>query len=304
MPGWHEMIDIGVVMTELEGTVIDTLFLRIQPEHPERLSEGARRVNAFDPGKWQALGAVHPRLAVQRLTEFHRRVAGDRPTLMVAFNSQFDAAFLDHLFRESGGTWRTLFHYFVLDVPSMAWSLGLRDLANGALAQRLGVADEPRVAADHTGLTGALLNVRIYQALLERGGLSNAIGPAPGAASQQPVARLTTLAFRAHHMPEMEAFYAEAFGFTFRDEVTGTIRSRFGSAGELTIKLVPIRNATDFVGFPVHQPGFDVPDVERVIAIARKHGGALLHAPTRDGAVVTASVRDPDGNTVELYQRP
>jgi hypothetical protein len=29
----------------------------------------------------------------------------------------------------------------------------------------------------------------------------------------------------------------------------------------------------------------------------------MLQSPTRDGELITASVRDPDGNTVELYQR-
>lgn len=169
VPGWHEAIDVGVVMTTLDGQVLDRDFVRIQPQHPERISEGARRVNAFDAKAWQTLGAVTPVAAVDRLTRFHRRVAGTRPTLMVAFNSQFDAAFLDHLFRTTGSTWRALYHYFVLDVPSMAWALGYRGLTNGELARRLGVADEPRVAAEHTGLTGAMLNVRIYQALLARG---------------------------------------------------------------------------------------------------------------------------------------
>ena len=293
VPGWHEMIDIGVVMTDLEGRVIDSLFMRIQPNHPERLSDGARRVNAFNPARWRSLGALDGVTAVQRLTEFHRRVARERPTLMVAFNSQFDAAFLDHLFRASGSTWRTLYHYFVLDVPSMAWALGLQDLTNGDLARQLGLADEPRVAEEHTGLTGAMLNTRIYQALRQRRPT-----PEPAAA-----ARLTTLAFRVHHMARMEAFYTEAFGFVFRDEQTGAITSRFGRAGELTIKLVPIRGTTDFVDFPVHQPGFEVADVEHVIANAEKHGGVRLQSPTRDGAFITASVRDPDGNTVELYQR-
>ena len=109
---------------------------------------------------------------------FHRRVAGQQPVLLVAFNSQFDAAFLDHLFRVRGSSWRSLYHYFVLDIPSMAWSLGLRDLSNDALAQRLNVPDEPRVAEEHTGLTGAMLNVRIYQALRARG--MKFIPPPPG----------------------------------------------------------------------------------------------------------------------------
>jgi DNA polymerase III alpha subunit (gram-positive type) len=107
--------------------------------------------------------------AVDSLVRFHRRVAGDRPVLLVAFNSQFDAGFLDHLFRTRGSSWRTLYHYFVLDIPSMAWALGYRDLTGHDLSQRLGIADEPRVADEHTGITGAMLNVRIYQALRKRG---------------------------------------------------------------------------------------------------------------------------------------
>lgn len=169
VPGYHEMIDLGLVMTDVDGRVVDSLFLRIMPDHPERTSEGARRVNGFDVKTWRSSGALSPRAAADSLTAFHRRVAGSRPTLLVAFNSQFDAAFLDHLFRSRGSSWRTLYHYFVLDIPSMAWAMGYRDLAGGALARRLNVADEPRVAIEHTGLTGAMLNVRIYQALRARG---------------------------------------------------------------------------------------------------------------------------------------
>jgi DNA polymerase III alpha subunit (gram-positive type) len=167
--GYHEMIDFGLVMTDLDGKVIDSLFLRIQPRHPERTSAGARRVNGFDAAKWKAMHALADTAAVDSLVRFHRRVAGNRPVLLVAFNSQFDAGFLDHLFRARGSSWRTLYHYFVLDIPSMAWALGYRDLTGHDLSQRLGVADEPRVADEHTGITGAMLNVRIYQALRARG---------------------------------------------------------------------------------------------------------------------------------------
>ena len=169
VPGYNEMIDLGLVMTDLDGRVVDSLFLRVMPGHPERISEGARRVNGFDAARWRRTHALAPAAAVDSLVAFHRRVAGTRPVLLVAFNSQFDAAFLDHLFRSRGSSWRTLYHYFVLDIPSMAWALGYRDLSNGALARRLGVADEPRVADEHTGITGAMLNVRIYQALRARG---------------------------------------------------------------------------------------------------------------------------------------
>lgn len=165
VPGWHEMIDLGVVMTDLDGRPLDSLFIRVQPSHPERTADGARAVNAFDPDRWRELGALAPGPAVDSLRAFHRRVAGDGPVLLAAFNSQFDAAFLDHLFRDQGGSWRELYHYFVLDIPSMAWALGYRDLTGAALAERLGIEDEPHVAEQHTGITGARLNARLYRAL-------------------------------------------------------------------------------------------------------------------------------------------
>jgi hypothetical protein len=124
---------------------------------------------AFDAARWRELGALAPDTAVDSLRAFHRRVAGDGPVLLVAFNSQFDTTFLDHLFRAEGASWRELYHYFVLHLPSMAWSLGYRDLTGSALARRLGVDDEPHVAAQHTGITGAALNARLYRALRERG---------------------------------------------------------------------------------------------------------------------------------------
>ncbi len=169
VPGYHEMIDLGLVMTDLDGGPLDSLFLRIQPEHPDRVSEGARDVNAFDAEHWLRLGALTPAAAIDSLARFHHRVASDRTVLLVAFNSWFDTAFLDHLFRSQGSSWRTLYHYFVLDVPSMAWAMGYRDLTGGELARRFGVADEPHVAEDHTGITGAMLNVRIYRALRAHG---------------------------------------------------------------------------------------------------------------------------------------
>lgn len=168
LPGYHEMVDIGIVLTDVDGREVDRLFVRIQPEHPERTSEGARAVNAFDPDRWQELKALSLKDAVDRIVSFHHRAGNGKSVLLVAYNSHFDAAFIDHLFRAQGRTWRELYHYFILDLPSMAWSLGLRQLDGSALTKALAIEDEPHVAAEHTGLTGAEVNVRIYRALRER----------------------------------------------------------------------------------------------------------------------------------------
>jgi len=168
IPAYHEMIDIGVVITDLAGVEQGQLFLRIQPEYPERTQEGARAVNAFNADRWRELNALSIDASVDRIVSFHKDIAGDKRVMMVAFNSHFDAAFLDHHFRASDRSWREIYHYFVLDLPSMAWSRGMRGLTGQSLAASLGVEDEPHVSDLHTGITGALLNARIYRAILEQ----------------------------------------------------------------------------------------------------------------------------------------
>lgn len=167
IPGYHEMIDIGLVITDVRGNKIDSLFLLIQPEHPERLQPGAYAVNAFDPVKWEERGAFSIDDAVDSILSFHQRVCGDRQVLMISYNCQFDSAFLDHLFRHADRSWREMYHYFILDIPSMLWGLGYTDPQADEFMAYYGIKDEPHVAEDHTGITGAMVNVRIYKAIMD-----------------------------------------------------------------------------------------------------------------------------------------
>jgi catechol 2,3-dioxygenase-like lactoylglutathione lyase family enzyme len=98
----------------------------------------------------------------------------------------------------------------------------------------------------------------------------------------------------------MVAFYTEAFGDRFREVNARGIHSQFGRVGWLTLKFVPIRDTVDFEGFPVHELGFEVPDVAAVIATAERHGGRVQDPPERQDGRIHAAVRDPDGNTIEL----
>ena len=166
VPGYHEMIDIGVVLAELDGTELARTFIRIMPDHPERTSPEVPAINGFDVDKWRNYGALSTTQAVDSLVAFYGQHTGDRQVLMVSYNSQFDAAFLDHLFRSANRSWRELHYYFVLDLPSMAWSLGLRHLWGSRLSEALGIKDEPHTPDEHTGITGADLNLRVYRELL------------------------------------------------------------------------------------------------------------------------------------------
>jgi len=169
VPGHHEMIDIGVVLATLEGEEVARTFIRIMPDHPERTSAEVPAINGFAVEKWRKYEALSNSAAVDSLLAFYAAHTGNRKVLMVAYNSQFDAAFLDHLFRSAGHDSDELHYYYVLDLPSMAWSLGMRDLWGSKISERLGIPDEPHTPDEHTGISGADLNHRIYRKLLELG---------------------------------------------------------------------------------------------------------------------------------------
>ncbi len=173
-PGHHEMIDIGLILSDLQGVEVARLFRRIMPEHPERLSPGAAAVNGFAPDRWESLAAVPVEQAVEEIVEFLRSNADQRMILLTAFNVWFDAAFLDHLFRAAHRDWRELqvdlVSYHLLDLPSMAWSMGYRQVYGAGLSAALEIEPETDDPLLHTGITGAEFNLLLYRRLIELGG--------------------------------------------------------------------------------------------------------------------------------------
>lgn len=168
IPGHHEIVDIGVVYTDLEGNILEKWHRRVMPEHPERAEPAAAKINGFDPKVWKELGALSPKQALEEWLALEEKRFAGKTILRVAYNSKFDAAFLDVLFRAQGLAFdQPNYTYFWLDIPSMAWSLGYRELSLRDLAKRLGVKSTSDVPLEHTGLGCAEANVRVYRALRE-----------------------------------------------------------------------------------------------------------------------------------------
>ena len=76
LAGYHEMIDIGIVMTNLEGLEIDSFFRRIMPEYPHRAEQEAIRCNGFSVERWTDFGAAPPKQAVVDIIQFYKDAAG------------------------------------------------------------------------------------------------------------------------------------------------------------------------------------------------------------------------------------
>ena len=112
---------------------------------------------------------------------------------------------------------------------------------------------------------------------------------------------ISSVAFRVYNLEVMLKFYTEAFQVQFREVDTYGIHSQFGEVNGITLKFVPIRDSADFEEYPVHQLGFTVGDVDAVIALALQYGGQQEGQIIRTEGKIQAAVRDPDGNTLELY---
>jgi DNA polymerase III epsilon subunit-like protein len=166
--GWHELIDIGVIYTDIQGKELGRWYKLLMPQHPERLDAGAQKVNGFDAALWRQRKAWAPEAALADWIAYDEKLCGKRPRLRVAYNCSFDKAFLDELYRAAGREWNEAFTYFWFDIPSMAWALGYRQIRGPWVAEALGVKDEPHGGVEHTGITGAEVNVRIYRALVEK----------------------------------------------------------------------------------------------------------------------------------------
>ncbi len=164
--GYHEMIDIGVALTDEQGRVIDEVFIRMMPTFPERLDPGAAAVNGFSVARWRSLGAVSEAEAVSRLSAFLSPRLAHHVLIFTAFNAWFDQQFVASLLAEHGYEFRAFFHYMVLDLPSMAWSLGATGLTGAALARDFGLDPETTDPLSHTGQSGVRFNVALYQAMM------------------------------------------------------------------------------------------------------------------------------------------
>jgi DNA polymerase III epsilon subunit-like protein len=180
-PAHHEMVDLGAVYLLHDGRELGRFFVRIHPPHPDRLDPGAAAVNGYSPARWRSLDAVDEAEAVQQWRRFHERMmrAAQAPVVphdpasppvtvtFAALNAWFDQSFTDALLRRHGSSWRELFHYQILDLPSMAWAQGARELGGAALAARYGLEPETRDPLRHTGESGVEFNLALYRAMLQ-----------------------------------------------------------------------------------------------------------------------------------------
>lgn len=113
----------------------------------------------------------------------------------------------------------------------------------------------------------------------------------------KPVLTLTEIALVAHDVPAMVRFYDAFFGAELRPVAAYGTTLYHGSLHGALLILCPNAIAGVQAEQSRHQFSYQTPDLAAAVEAALQAGGTV-----RDREAATATVVDPDGNTIVLRQ--
>jgi len=154
-----------------------------------------------------------------------------------------------------------------------------------------------------TGLLGGVLVGRTWLGI-PSGGTMAAVPapPPPPPASAEPT--LTRIVLAARDTDACARFYTAMLGMEFKAAPMGDLRFYDGRLGTLAIRIFPASIAGIEAKDNRQQLGFRVTDVRATLARALAAGGTMDPGweviSTPNGP--TVALRDPDGNSVELFE--
>lgn len=154
----HEIIEIGLVVVRQDTfEIIDTLDVKVKPEHPETGDPEAIAVTGYSAKEWE--GAIPLKEA---LIQYAAKTVD---AVFCAQTINNDWLWLSHGFKKTGV--RHSMDYHMIDIPSIAWEK-MRDknvtkVRLGAMAEYLGIPREPAV---HRAFNGAMLGYEVLKRLI------------------------------------------------------------------------------------------------------------------------------------------
>lgn len=154
----HEIIEMGVVITNSKLEIIKEIDVKILPEHIETASAESLEFNGYKKENW--LDAVNLRAALEM---YSRETAN---AIFAAHNPAFDWSFIEQAFYKTGVVDQTDYHR--IDNFSIAWKVlrntGLQNMGQDDLAVHFGLDPEPM---PHRAINGARMALEVYKHLME-----------------------------------------------------------------------------------------------------------------------------------------
>ena len=154
----QEIIEIGlVVINQKTLEILDTLDVKVNPEHIETANEFALNLNGYNETNWK--NAITLKEAMSIYGE------KTKDAIFCAHNMTFDWSFIFEAFRKTGV--KNQMDHHRIDLFTMIW-MKLRNsncekFSLNEAAKRLGVPEEPM---PHRGINGAMTAYEIYKKLV------------------------------------------------------------------------------------------------------------------------------------------
>ena len=157
-PASQEIIEIGLVLINQQTLeIVDTLDVKVQPEHLETATEFALKLNGYNVADWQ--GA----LTLQEAMTLYGEKTKD--AVLCAHNVTFDWSFILEAFKKTRV--KNSMDYHRIDLFTMAWmklrNSGLEKLNLNEVAKHLGIPEEPM---PHRAIHGTMTAYEIYKRLV------------------------------------------------------------------------------------------------------------------------------------------
>jgi DNA polymerase III alpha subunit (gram-positive type) len=152
--GVHEILEIGLVLFDQKTfEILDTLEVKIKPEHIENAAPAALERNGYNEKDWE--GAVSLEEGMKKYAE------KTKGAIFCAYNATFDWGFMNDAFRKTGVVNEMDYHR--LDLLSLAWQKGLKDEKSWSLKTACGLFGVPPEPDVHGALNGAMTAYELYK---------------------------------------------------------------------------------------------------------------------------------------------
>lgn len=153
-----EIIEIGCIVFDTKTMeIIDTMDVKVTPEHIETASPRALEVNGYTQEAWEQAISLHA--AMLLLCE------KTKGATLMAYNVTFDYSFLKTAFEQTG--FENEMNYHRLDLLSIAWARLPHHKVNSwslkTVCVYLGIAPEPKV---HRAIHGCEASYEVYKKLM------------------------------------------------------------------------------------------------------------------------------------------
>lgn len=155
----HEIVEIGLVVFNDETfEILDTMDIKVKPEHPENFDPIAKQVNGYNDEDWKDAIALS-----QAMQMYLQKTEG---CMFCAHNMIFDFSFIDEALKKTG-----LLHKFDkhrIDLFTLAWSKIPHDKmpkwSLKTICEYLEIPPEPSV---HRAINGAMAEYEVYKKLMK-----------------------------------------------------------------------------------------------------------------------------------------